>query len=59
MLCLRKVACLLALFGAFSAFARELPGDEGSATQQRRELPGKDDSSQLKRELPGDSGAEE
>jgi hypothetical protein len=58
MLCLRKVACLLALFGAFSAFARELPGEEGSQTQQRRELPGKDDS-RLKRELPGDSGGEE
>jgi hypothetical protein len=45
MLWLRKVACLLILFGAFSAFARELPGEQQG-------------SEQLKRELPGDSGAE-
>jgi hypothetical protein len=57
MLCLRKIACLVALMGAFSAFARELPGEEQGTAQQKRELPGKDDG-QLKRELPGSGGEE-
>jgi hypothetical protein len=57
MLRLRKIACLVALMGAFSAFARELPGEEQGTAQQKRELPGNDDG-QLKRELPGSGGEE-